>query len=255
MPVTRFAPSPTGYLHLGHAFSALFAAAAAGPEGGFMLRIEDIDLTRCRRAFIAAILEDMAWLGLDWERPVRRQSEHFDEYRSALATLERRGLVYPCFCTRADLMRDAAAAGGAPHGTGPIYPGTCRALSNAERKARIAAGMPYALRLDTTRAVSETRMLTWYDRARGTIAADPQWQGDVVLARKDCPASYHLAVTLDDAVQGVDLVTRAEDLLAATDIHRLLQALLGLPTPEYHHPEVLTDLPARPFAPPHGAPT
>jgi len=239
--VTRFAPSPTGRLHLGHAYSALFAWAAARRVGGrFLLRIEDIDATRCRPEHEQAIYEDLAWLGLDWERPVRRQSEHMAEYAAALARLSAMGLVYPCFCTRAQIRAEVARAGAAPHGPeGAIYPGTCRPLDPTARAARIAAGEPYALRLDMAAATARTGPLTWIDEGRGEIRAAPEAFGDVVIARKEVPASYHLAVTLDDAVEGVTLVTRGEDLLAATDVHRLLQALLDLPTPGYrHHPLV-----------------
>jgi glutamyl-Q tRNA(Asp) synthetase len=241
MPVvTRFAPSPTGYLHLGHARAALVgwrrARAVAG--GRFLLRLEDIDQGRCRPDFAAAILDDLAWLGLDWDGPVRVQSEHFAEYRAVLDALAGRGLLYPCFCTRADI----AAAASAPHGPdGPLYPGTCRALSPAERAARIAAGRPYALRLDLARALAAVAgPLDFCEQAEGRIPCDPARFGDVVLARKDTPASYHLCVTHDDAVQGVTLVTRGVDLQAATHLHRLLQVLMGWPTPAYaHHPLLL----------------
>jgi glutamyl-Q tRNA(Asp) synthetase len=239
MIVTRFAPSPTGRLHLGHAFAALYAWRRAREAGGrFLLRIEDIDEGRCREEFVAAILEDLAWLGLDWDGEVRRQSRHLADYRAALGRLEAAGLLYPCFCTRADIAR----ALDAPQGPeGPVYPGACRALSAAERAARIAAGSAYALRLDVAKALAQTGPLAWTDEAAGTIAADPTAQGDVVLARKDAPTSYHLAVTADDAAQGVSLVTRGADLFAATHIHRLLQALLGLPTPLYRHHPLVTD--------------
>ncbi|OAN47987.1 tRNA glutamyl-Q synthetase [Paramagnetospirillum marisnigri] len=243
MIVTRFAPSPTGELHLGHAHSALFAHGEARRAGGrFILRIEDIDRTRCRAEFTDAILVDLAWLGLDWEQPVRRQSEHFDDYRSALARLEGEGLLYPCFCTRKDIAREVEAAGHAPHGPdGPLYPGTCRALSAAERAERIAAGEAYALRLDTAEARHRTGKLAWSDREAGLVVARPELFGDVVLARKDTPASYHLSVTVDDALQGITLVTRGVDLFEATHIHRLLQALLDLPTPAYAHHRLLLD--------------
>jgi glutamyl-Q tRNA(Asp) synthetase len=240
MPVTRFAPSPTGYLHLGHAFSALFAAQAAGPDGRFILRIEDIDRSRCRPAFTQAILEDLAWLGLAWEVPVRVQSEHMDDYAVALERLDAMGLIYPCFCTRAAIAREIEAAGGAPQGPdGPAYPGTCRSLSGAETAERKAAGLPFALRLRMAEAARRTGPLLWHDDEVGTVTAAPESFGDAVLARKDTPASYHLAVTVDDALQGVTLVTRGRDLFAATHIHRLLQALLGLPTPGYHHHRLL----------------
>jgi glutamyl-Q tRNA(Asp) synthetase len=236
--VTRFAPSPTGLLHLGHARSALAGWQAARDSGGrFLLRIEDIDTGRCRAEFVAAIFEDLAWLGLTWEQPVRRQSQHFADYGAALDRLRGMDLVYPCFCTRADI----AAAITAPHGPeGPIYPGTCRHLSEAERERRIEAGEAYALRLDVGKALAMTGPLSWHDDVAGDVAADPLSLGDVVLARKDVPTSYHLSVTVDDHLQGVTLVTRGMDLFHATHIHRLLQALLGYATPRYrHHPLVL----------------
>lgn len=255
MPViTRFAPSPTGLLHLGHAFAALAAEAPAREAGGrFLLRIEDIDLTRCRNEFETALLEDLAWLGLAWETPVRRQSEHFDDYRNALARLEAAGLVYPCFCTRREIATEVAAAASAPHlaslgPNGPIYPGTCRRLAHSERSARIAAGTPYALRLDMAEAARRAGELLWTDRERGKQAARPEIFGDVVLARKDAPASYHLAVTLDDGLQGITLVTRGEDLFAATHVHRLLQALLELPTPDYFHHRLIVGPDGKRFA-------
>jgi glutamyl-Q tRNA(Asp) synthetase len=241
--VTRFAPSPTGLLHLGHAHSALFAANAARAAGGrFLLRIEDIDRGRCRPAFEQAAYDDLAWLGLRWEDPVRRQGEHMADYAAALDRLAGMGLIYPCFCTRAEILAEIERAPAAPHGIdGAVYPGTCRRLDAAERERRLAAGTPHALRIDMARAVASTGPLRWHDRDRGEIAADPLAHGDIVLARKDVPASYHLAVTVDDALQGVTLVTRGEDLVPATDIHRLLQALLGLPIPDYHHHALLTD--------------
>jgi glutamyl-Q tRNA(Asp) synthetase len=250
MVVTRFAPSPTGYLHVGHVHSALFAYRAAHGAGGrFLLRIEDIDAGRCRPEFVAAIHEDLAWLGLRWPEPVRRQSEHMDDYAAALDRLEQQGLLYPCFCTRAEIKAEIARAGGAPHGIeGVVYPGICRALGETERRARVAAGEACALRLDMARAVAAAGPLRFHDRGRGTIAIDPLRHGDIVLARKDVPASYHVAVTLDDHLQGVTLVTRGEDLLEATDIHRLLQALLGLDAPDYHHHRLLTDAAGRRFA-------
>lgn len=250
--VTRFAPSPTGYLHLGHAYSALAGWRAARAAGGrFLLRIEDIDRTRCRPAFTDAILEDLAWLGIDWDGPVRIQSEHFAEYRATLDALQARGLLYPCFCTRAEI----AAAASAPQGPeGPVYPGTCRHLSDAARAARIAAGAPYALRLDMAAAhAAVPGRLSFAEQGRGRLACDPMRFGDVVLARKDTPASYHLCVTHDDALQGVTLVTRGEDLLAATDIHRLLQALMGWPEPAYAHHPLLTDPTGRRLAKRDGA--
>src|SRR5690606_10125529 len=218
MIVTRFAPSPTGRLHLGHAYSALFAwKAARGAGGRFLLRIEDIDEGRCRPEHVNGILEDLAWLGLDWDGPVRRQSAHLDDYAKALARLDEAGLLYPCFCTRAEIQAEIAAAGGAPHGPdGPLYPGTCRHLDVGRRAERMAAGEPFALRLDMGRAVAAAGPLEWRDRATGMVRAAPERFGDVVLARKDVPTSYHLAVTVDDALQSVTLVTRGRDLFEAT---------------------------------------
>lgn len=250
MIVTRFAPSPTGYLHLGHAYSALDAWRAARAAGGkFLLRIEDIDTTRCKPEFTDAILEDLAWLGLDWDGEVRKQSEHFADYEAALDRLDVMGVIYPCFCTRAAIAAEIARAGGAPQGEeGPIYPGTCRALPVEERLRRIAAGESFALRLDVGRALARTGPLTWEEDGEGIIPADPSLLGDVVLARKDTPTSYHLAVTHDDALQGVTLVTRGADLFMATHIHCLLQALLDLPTPRYRHHKLLTDASGKRFA-------
>jgi glutamyl-Q tRNA(Asp) synthetase len=241
--VTRFAPSPTGLLHLGHAHSALFAWVAARDAGGrFLLRIEDIDLGRSRPEYEAALVEDLTWLGLSWPEPVRRQSEHLADYRAALDRLEGQGLLYPCFCTRRDIADEIARSGAAPQGPdGPIYPGICRHLSADERTRRIAAGEAYALRLDVAKAVAVTGPLMWHDRGRGDIVATPEIFGDVVLARKDIATSYHLSVTVDDALQGVTLVTRGEDLFPATHLHRLLQALLALPTPDYHHHGLIVD--------------
>jgi glutamyl-Q tRNA(Asp) synthetase len=239
--VTRFAPSPTGYLHLGHAFSALFAWRHARETGGrFLLRLEDIDPSRCRPEFAAAILEDLVWLGLDWDGEVRVQSQHLPEYRATLDVLAGRDLLYPCFCTRADIQQSAAAP-HTPDGA-PRYPGTCRALSVDERKARIAAGERHALRLDMAKALAAmTATLTFDEQAEGTIRCHPEQFGDVVLARKDAPASYHLCVTHDDSLQGVTLVTRGADLKPATHLHRLLQALMGWPAPAYAHHRLLTD--------------
>ena len=238
--VTRFAPSPTGYLHLGHAYAALFAEATARAVGGrFVLRVEDIDAGRCRPHFDAAILEDLGWLGLSWEEPVRRQSEHLEDYAAALDELRRLGLLYPCFCTRKDIQSEIAAAGQAPHGPdGPLYPGTCRALDADEQERRNAEGRLFALRLDMEKAMSRAGTLTWRER-ESTVEARPQLFGDVVLARKDVPTSYHLAVSVDDHLQGITLVTRGEDLFHATHVHRLLQALLGLTTPIYEHHRLL----------------
>jgi glutamyl-Q tRNA(Asp) synthetase len=244
--VTRFAPSPTGYLHLGHVRSALEGWRAARSTGGrFLLRLEDIDWGRCRDEYAAAILDDLAWLGLAWDGPVRRQSEHFDDYRRALTRLTALGVLYPCFCTRREIQAEIARAGGAPQGeVGPLYPGTCRRLSSAERAERQGSGLDYAMRLDLARALTLTGPLEWAEEGGGEprrVLADPAALGDVVLAPKEVPTSYHLAVTVDDAIQGVTLVIRGEDLAPSTHIHRVLQALLGLPTPRYRHHELLTD--------------
>lgn len=267
MVVTRFTPSPTGYLHLGHAFAAETAAAAAGPGGRFLLRIEDIDQTRCRTEFEDAILDDLIWLGLSFERPVRRQSEHFADYRAALAQLEARGVLYPCFCTRKEIAAEIARASEAPHLTaensdGPVYPGTCRALDEATRRKRIEDGAAYALRLDWARANGIIGgHLSFNERGagpsgeHGTQMVNAGLFGDVVLARKDIPVSYHLAVVVDDALQGVNLVTRGNDLFAATHIQRLLQALLKLPTPDYAHHRLLLAPDGKKFSKRDGAVT
>jgi glutamyl-Q tRNA(Asp) synthetase len=245
--ITRFAPSPTGPLHLGHAHSALFGWTAARDRGGvFLLRIEDIDPGRCRPEFERQLMEDLFWLGLTWPDPVRRQSEHFDDYRAALHRLEALGVTYPCFCTRKEIEEEIARAGHAPHGPdGALYPGTCRHLPAAERSARQAAGEAFAIRLDVARASAIASAiagpLSWQDHGAGWIDATPEILGDVVLARKDVPTSYHLSVTVDDFLQGVTLVTRGRDLFHATHLHRLLQALLGYPAPDYHHHGLLTN--------------
>ena len=250
--VTRFAPSPTGYLHLGHAYAALIAWQRAREAGGrFLLRLEDIDTARCRPAFAAAIVEDLAWLGLDWDGPVRVQSEHLGDYRQVLESLQRRDLIYPCFCTRAELQREAARSASAPHAPdgGTRYPGTCRSLTEAQRARRLAMGDRYALRLDMARALSAVgTALSFEEEGEGTIACDPAPFGDVVLARKDAPASYHLCVTHDDAMQDVTVVTRALDLKPATALHRLIQSLMGWPAPRYAHHRLLTDAAGRRLA-------
>jgi glutamyl-Q tRNA(Asp) synthetase len=245
--VTRFAPSPTGYLHLGHVRSALegWRAARRHDGGRFLLRLEDIDRSRCREEYAAAIEEDLGWLGLSWDGPVRKQSEHFDDYRQALDLLRESGVLYPCFCTRREIQAEIARAGGAPQGgAGPPYPGTCRGLSAEAVAAGQRSGRDYALRLDLVQALALTGPLDWIEEGGNSPhrqVADPAPLGDVVLARKEMPASYHLAVTVDDAIQGVTLVTRGEDLAMATHIHRVLQALLGLRTPHYRHHPLLTD--------------
>ena len=236
---TRFAPSPTGYLHLGHAHAALVAWRCAREAGGrFLLRLEDIDPGRCRPEYADAILEDLAWLGLDWDGPVRVQSEHLAEYRAALDRLAAMDLLYPCFCTRTDI----AASVSAPHGPdGPVYPGTCRHLPASIVRERLGRGDRHALRLKTAEAISITGPLTWNEEGEGRVPCHPEAFGDPVLARKDAPASYHLCVTHDDALQGVTLVTRGQDLRAATSLHRLLQALLGWPEPQYAHHGLVLD--------------
>lgn len=256
MIVTRFAPSPTGHLHLGHAYSALLAWREAKRAGGkFLLRIEDIDTGRCREEFVDSILEDIHWLGLTPDGPVLRQSDRTTAYEEALTSLKARGLLYPCFCTRKQIMTEIEAAGGAPHGLdGPVYPGTCKALSEKEASQRIRENEPHALRLDIVKASEIAGSLNWTDRLAGTQSADYGIAGDVVLARKDIRNSYHLAVTLDDAAQDISLVVRGEDLFSATHIQRLLQTLLELPTPEYHHHSLLHDDSGKRLAKRAGAP-
>ena len=246
MIVTRFAPSPTGLLHLGHAFAAI-TAAESGDD--FLLRIEDLDAGRSRDDFIEAIYRDLKWLGLSWDEPTLRQSTRMGAYAEALSHLKAHGLVYPCFCTRAEIAAEIARAGEAQHSVswgpsgpgpdGPLYPGTCKALSRAVGTDRIVAGENYALRLDVAKAAALAGPLTY--REHGVrYPVEPLRFGDIVIARKDMPTSYHLAVVVDDAYQKVNLVTRGEDLLPATHIQRLLQALLKLPEPAYaHHPLVL----------------
>jgi glutamyl-Q tRNA(Asp) synthetase len=257
MIVTRFAPSPTGFLHLGHAFAALAAyEAAARSSGRFLLRIEDIDSARCRPEYEQAIRDDLRWLGLAFEEPVRRQSEHFDDYAAALKTLGDKGLLYPCFCTRKEIAEEIARAASAPHGPdGPLYPGTCRRLSAEVREERIASGASFALRLDSERAIATIdRPLSFGERGlgpdgeTGEQAARPALFGDVVVARKELPASYHLAVVVDDALQGVTLVTRGHDLFPATHIQRLLQACLGYEPPFYAHHRLILDASGRKFS-------
>jgi glutamyl-Q tRNA(Asp) synthetase len=255
--VFRFAPSPNGYLHLGHALSALvnfeMARAAAGRS---LLRIEDIDATRCRPQYEEAIYADLTWLGLQWEEPVRRQSCHFDEYREALARLDALGLLYPSFESRSEIARLVSARereGSWPRDPdgSPLYPGNAGALSRAERERRIASGEPYALRLDTTAAMARAGALNFLETGAGpggetgTLIALPQRWGDVVLARKDMQTSYHLSVVIDDAAQGVTHVVRGRDLFWATGLHRLLQALLDLPAPIYHHHRLILDTDAQ----------
>jgi glutamyl-Q tRNA(Asp) synthetase len=254
-PVFRFAPSPNGYLHLGHAFSALLNFDEARARGGrFLLRIEDIDATRCRPEFETAIYEDLAWLGITWEGPVRRQSKHMSEYGDALRRLEQERLLYPAFESRAEIARLVQAREAAstvpwprdPDGA-PRYPGHAKALPVAEREARIARGEPYVLRLDMAAAIARSGPLTWHEEFAGyggapdqTIARPEEW-GDVILARKETATSYHLSVVIDDALQGVTHVVRGKDLFWSTSVHRLLQQLLGLYDPFYRHHHLILD--------------
>ncbi len=250
-PVLRFAPSPNGPLHLGHALSALTSFEMARRLGGrFLLRIEDIDVVRSREEYVAAILEDLAWLGVAWEEPVLRQSQRFAVYAQAAQLLEAQGLLYPCFATRSEIA--AAAVGDAvdPEGM-PLYPGLHKGLSQGEIEKRIAAGERYALRLHVDRALEaakrrlDGRPLTFTELDENgsphVVAAVPERWGDTVILRKDVPASYHLAVVVDDALQGVTHVVRGRDLYAATDLQRLLQVVLGLPEPVYHHHRLVND--------------
>jgi glutamyl-Q tRNA(Asp) synthetase len=250
-PVFRFAPSPNGYLHLGHALSALLNAELARAGGGrLLLRIEDIDRARCKPEYEQAIHDDLAWLGVTWEQPVRRQSEHFEAYRGALEKLQAQDLVYASFESRGDIAYMVTARGDAwprdPDGA-PLYPGSRDSMSDAERKARMAAGEPYALRLDMAKAIARAGDLIWSEAGAGPagetgeIAARPHAWGDVILARKEMPTSYHLSVVVDDALQGVTDVVRGQDLFWSTSVHRLLQVLLGLPQPAYRHHRLILD--------------
>lgn len=246
--VTRFAPSPTGRLHLGHAYSALLAHDFARErDGAFLLRIEDIDPGRARTAFVDGIFEDLLWLGLEWDGELLYQSERLDLYAEALERLKADGLAYPCTCTRAEIAAEIAASASAPQGPdGAIYPGTCRGAGDISK--------PHCWRLDVGKAAARAGPLYWFDE-HVEVQAEPGRFGDIVLARKDAPASYHLAVTLDDAAQGVTDIVRGRDLYAATDIHRLLQALLDLPTPIYHHHGLIVDESGARLAKRHAAPT
>jgi glutamyl-Q tRNA(Asp) synthetase len=252
-PVFRFAPSPNGYLHLGHAFSALINADMARASGGrLLLRIEDIDETRCRPEYEAAIYQDLAWLGIAFEQPVWRQSDHYDDYRAALGRLDAMGMIYASFESRAEIAAMVAARETEapwprdPDGA-PLYPGSAKTMPVAERTRLTATGKPYAMRLDLQAALKRAGSLTWDEIGAGPsgdigrIAADPAAWGDVILARKDAPASYHLAVTVDDAAQAVSDIVRGQDLFHATSVHRLLQALLGLPAPRYRHHRLILD--------------
>lgn len=252
-PVFRSAPSPNGYLHLGHALSALLNFDRARETGGrFLLRIEDIDRARCRVEFEAAIYEDLAWLGIAWEMPVRRQSDHFEAYRVALDQLTALGLVYPAFESRAEIarlvtQREADQPWPRDPDGAPLYPGTAKSLSAAERARLISSGAPYALRLDMAAACRRVTDLMWHEDGegpageQGSIPAQPQAWGDVILARKETPTSYHISVVVDDALQEVSEVVRGQDLFHATSVHRLLQQLLGLPAPAYRHHRLIRD--------------
>ena len=253
--VTRFAPSPTGRLHLGHAYSALLAHRFARERGGmFLLRIEDIDPGRSRMEHVDSILEDLTWLGLSLDGEIFYQSERLPLYAEALDRLKDRDLVYPCFCTRASIAAEVAASAAAPHGPdGPVYPGTCSRLSRQERSARTAAE-PHAWRLDMVKATALAGPLRWND-GDTAVRAKPEQFGDVVLARKDAPVSYHLAVTIDDSDQNVTDIVRGQDLFSATHVHRLLQQLLGLPLPHYHHHPLLLGPDGKRLAKRNGAPT
>ncbi|HTT06900.1 MAG TPA: tRNA glutamyl-Q(34) synthetase GluQRS [Steroidobacteraceae bacterium] len=278
--ITRFAPSPTGLLHVGHAYAAWKAWDVAEPAG-FIVRIEDLDGARCRGEFVQAIFEDLGWLGLVWREPVLYQSARTQAYREALARLAARGLIYPCFCTRATIASarageagqiatgvepDIALAGQAPHPSlslTPVYPGTCRHLPESERQRRLERGDAHAWRLDVAQAAQQPEALNLHFIEAGDavgaqpthIKVQPQRLGDIVLARKDLPAAYHLAVVLDDAFQHITLVTRGEDLQPATHVQRLLQALLGLAVPRYAHHRLILDAQGRKFSKRDQSPT
>lgn len=240
---TRFAPSPTGHLHIGHAYAAVVARDLTRDAGGtFLLRFEDIDFTRVRPEYYDAIEEDLRWLDIEWSGTPLRQTDRQPAYAAALDTLREQSLVYPCFCTRKDIQIEIAGIANAPHGPeGPLYPGTCRDLAPDRRNRLLNAGHPHCWRLDATAAARATGPLTFTDRLRGTTTVDPGLLGDVILARKDIATSYHLAVVVDDAYQGITHVTRGSDLVPSTHVHRLLQALLGLPEPAYHHHALVSD--------------
>ncbi len=252
-PVFRFAPSPNGYLHLGHAFSALLNFDLARQSGGrFLLRIEDIDLARCKPEFEAAIYEDLAWLGVVWETPVRRQSEHLVAYRDAVEKLSSRGLLYPSFESRAEIaklvaQREANVPWPRDPDDAPLYPGVAKSLSPRERAGLVELGAPFALRLDMKAACARAGDLHWTERGEGpdgetgAVVARPEAWGEVILARKETPTSYHLSVVIDDALQGVTEVVRGQDLFWSTSVHRLLQQLLGLPQPAYRHHRLVLD--------------
>jgi glutamyl-Q tRNA(Asp) synthetase len=252
-PIFRFAPSPNGYLHLGHALSALLNDDFARHAGGrLLLRIEDIDTVRCKPEFEAAIYQDLAWLGIVWEQPVRRQSEHLADHRQALEKLIAQGLVYPSFESRAEIaklvaQREANAPWPRDPDGAPLYPGLAKSLSAGERARLLESGALYALRLDMAAACARIGDLGWIEQGEGpagetnAVTAQPQAWGDVILARKETPTSYHLSVAVDDALQGVTEVVRGQDLFWSTSVHRLLQQLLGLPQPAYRHHRLVLD--------------
>ena len=252
-PVFRFAPSPNGHLHLGHALSALQNFDMARAAGGrFLLRMEDIDTTRCRPEFEAAIIEDLAWLGIQWEQPVRRQSEHLDEYRAALGKLAAMRLTFPSFESRAEIAhmvgdRDVRERWPRDPDGVPLYPGAARQMKEPDRQARMSRGDPYAIRLDMEKATEWTGPLRWSETGAGPsgetgdMAAEPAAWGDVIVGRKETPTSYHLSVVIDDALQGVTHVVRGQDLFWSTSVHRVLQTLLDLPAPSYHHHRLILD--------------
>ncbi len=253
--VARFAPSPNGELHLGHARSALVTSEWAKARGGrFLLRIEDIDTARTREAYVTGIYEDLHWLGLTWEQPVLRQSQHFADYRAAADRLTAMGLLYPCFASRTEILALSDPAKTDPDGV-PLYPGLGKRRNKSDIEHDRAAGLPFALRIDMDRALEAARTknggapLTFIERgtddSEAVVEAHPERWGDAIIVRKDTPASYHLAVVVDDARQGITHVTRGRDLYAATDIHRLLQVLLDLPAPRYHHHALITDADGR----------
>lgn len=243
--ITRFAPSPTGLLHLGHVYSASLAMQAAKDTGGkFLLRLEDIDTGRCRPEFEQRIYEDLSWLGFKWEEPVRRQSEHMEDYAALISKLNDHDLIYPCFCSRKEIAAEIARSNAAPHGPeGLVYPGICKGLTESERQGNFGLGKPYALRLNMVNAIADLDLTTlrFHEQDKGYIQCDPLPFGDIVLARKETPTSYHLSVTFDDAIQGVNHIIRGQDLFPSTHIHRLLQALLELPTPSYYHHGLISD--------------
>ncbi|MDB4783333.1 tRNA glutamyl-Q(34) synthetase GluQRS [Verrucomicrobiales bacterium] len=250
MVITRFAPSPTGRLHLGHAYSALFAESLANRDGGkFFLRIEDIDKNRCREEHIEGIYEDLKWLGICWDPEVLLQSTRFDEYKNSIKILSQMDVLYPCFCSRKKIEAEQSNVGLAPHGPGsPKYSGNCRGIGFEEKEDRMAKGEIHSWRLDCSKASAITGELQWFDQLAGTMKVEPSILGDVIISRKDIATSYHLAVTLDDAKQGVTLISRGEDLMESTHVHRLLQCLLELPVPQWCHHKLIKNSDGKRFS-------